>query len=58
MQLTANIYIWDEFVGAAAWDESAQAASFEYDPDFISRKWDLSPVKMPLDRSRRNIFIS
>lgn len=53
MQLTANVYIWSEFVGAVAWDESTQVASFEYDPGFISKKWNLSPVKMPLDHSRR-----
>ena len=53
MQLTANIKIWGQFVGAVAWDEGTRTASFEYDPDFISKKWDLSPIKMPLDPSRR-----
>ena len=53
MQFTANIKIWDEFVGAVAWDARTQIASFEYDAGFVSKKWDLSPIKMPLDPSRR-----
>lgn len=53
MQLTANINIWGEFVGAVAWDENTQTASFEYDSTFISKKWDLSPLKMPLNSSSR-----
>jgi serine/threonine-protein kinase HipA len=53
MQLTANITIWGEYVGAVAWNESTQTASFEYDTDFIKKKWNLSPLKMPLDASGR-----
>lgn len=55
MQLTANIKIWDKFVGAVAWDESSQTANFEYDSKFISQNWDLAPIKMPL-KSPGRIF--
>lgn len=50
---TANIFIWDEYVGAVLWNEAANTASFEYDAKFIQKKWKLSPLKMPLSNSRR-----
>ncbi len=50
---TANIFIWDEYVGAVLWNEAANTASFEYDAKFIQKKWELSPLKMPLSNSRR-----
>lgn len=52
---TASVYIWNEFAGAIAWDESTQTASFEYEPGFISEKRDLAPIKMPVS-SRGRIF--
>ncbi len=48
MITTAFIKIWGELVGAVAWDEAQQLASFEYDPAFVARAWDLSPIKMPI----------
>ena len=53
MQLTANINIWGEYVGAVAWDENSQTASFEYANSFISKNWNLSPLQMPLNSSGR-----
>ncbi len=53
MQVTANISIWGEFVGAVAWDETTGTAAFEYDAGFTAKKWDLSPIKMPLDATNR-----
>ncbi|HET9571213.1 MAG TPA: type II toxin-antitoxin system HipA family toxin [Bacteroidales bacterium] len=44
----AIIKIWGETVGAVRWDESQQLAFFEYERNFISKDWDLSPLKMPL----------
>ena len=48
MITTAFVKIWGELVGAVAWDEALQLASFEYDSRFIERAWDLSPIKMPI----------
>jgi len=45
---TAFVKIWDETVGAIAWNEAEQIASFEYLPTFLSKKWDLAPIKMPI----------
>ena len=44
----AEIRIWDEFVGAVRWDKSRQLGFFQYDPKFIQKSWDLSPIKMPI----------
>jgi len=48
MITTAFVKIWDQIVGAVAWDEQQQLASFEYAEDFIQTGWDLSPIHMPL----------
>jgi len=53
MILTAKVKIWGEYVGAIAWDERNQQGSFEYAPSFLANGWDLSPIKMPLDRGRQ-----
>ncbi|MDA9773774.1 type II toxin-antitoxin system HipA family toxin [Saprospiraceae bacterium] len=45
---TAFIKIWGELVGAVAWNEGDQLASFEYDVDFLQKQWDLAPIKMPI----------
>lgn len=51
----ANVKIWDEFVGAVAWDEQNRLATFEFDPKFKQLGWDLAPLKMPVS-SDRNLF--
>jgi len=45
----AFVKIWGELVGAVAWDETTGIATFEYDPKFKSRGWDISPLQMPID---------
>lgn len=55
MITTAFVKIWGELVGAVAWDEERQLASFEYDDAFREKGWDLSPINMSI-KSRRNIF--
>lgn len=45
---TAIIKIWNQEVGTVYWNEQQQLASFEYFSTFLSKKWDLSPIKMPL----------
>ncbi len=51
----ADIKIWGELVGAVAWDEKTNLANFEYDPKFKKLNWDLAPLKMPINNSRRII---
>lgn len=49
----AEIILWGTFVGAVRWDESRQLASFQYDPSFTAKGWDLSPVKMSISQGSR-----
>jgi serine/threonine-protein kinase HipA len=51
----ATIKIWNQVVGAVAWDAKNNIANFEYEPKFKNLNWDLSPLKMPLS-SRQQIF--
>ncbi|MDM8160217.1 type II toxin-antitoxin system HipA family toxin [Labilibaculum sp. K2S] len=52
---TAYVKIWGQTVGAVAWDENQDLASFEYEPKFKSKGIDLAPVKMPV-QSSQSIF--
>ena len=52
---TAFVKIWGVLAGAVAWDERTGIATFEYDSDFKKMKWDLSPLKMPI-QSPKSIF--
>jgi serine/threonine-protein kinase HipA len=45
---TAFVKIWDQTIGAIAWDEETGIASFEYDSNIEKLGWDLSPIKMPI----------
>ncbi len=65
MITTAYVKIWGELVGAVAWDEQEQLASFEFAPSFALREsrgservqghkaWDLAPIHMPLSGGAR-----
>jgi len=52
---TAFVKIWGQTIGAVAWDESQEIASFEYEPKFKSKNIDLAPIKIPI-RSNQKIF--
>jgi serine/threonine-protein kinase HipA len=56
MITTAYINIWNERVGAIAWNENTGIATFEYQPSFFENEWDLSPLKMPMDGAEKKIF--
>jgi serine/threonine-protein kinase HipA len=49
----AEVRIWGELVGAIRWDEPQQLGYFQYDPGFIGKGWDLSPLKMPITQGSR-----
>lgn len=46
----AEIKIWGELAGAVRWDNEQQLAFFQYDPKFIDKGWDLSPIKIPISK--------
>ena len=49
----AEVKIWGESVGAVRWIQNRGLASFQYDPRFLSKGWDISPIKMPLKNGNR-----
>jgi serine/threonine-protein kinase HipA len=49
----AQIYLWDQFVGAVAREEGQQYAAFEFDKDFLKRGLDIAPITMPITTARR-----
>lgn len=55
MITTAFIQVWGETVGAVAWDESRELATFEYDAAFRNKGWELAPLTMPV-KSGKDIF--
>ncbi|MEN8008534.1 MAG: type II toxin-antitoxin system HipA family toxin [Candidatus Krumholzibacteriota bacterium] len=50
---TALVKAWGRLVGAVAWDDARQLATFEFDPDFLDEGLDLAPLKMPWTQARR-----
>lgn len=56
MITTAFIHIWNKRVGAIAWDEATQLASFEFEPSFLINHWNLSPLKMPIAGAEKRVF--
>jgi serine/threonine-protein kinase HipA len=53
MITTAFVNLWNERVGAVAWDANTQTASFEYDPKFTANNWEVAPLKMPLNQANQ-----
>jgi serine/threonine-protein kinase HipA len=49
----AEVKIWGELAGAVRWDAELQLGFFQFDPNFIQKGWDLSPIKMPLENGSR-----
>lgn len=56
MITTAYVKLWGETVGAVAWNSDTELASFEYEPKFIAKNWDLAPIKMPIATNNKRIF--
>jgi len=56
MIITAFINLWNKRVGAIAWDVDRRLGLFEFSPSFISGKWDVAPLKMPLEEAAGRIF--
>ncbi len=53
---TALIRLWDKLVGAVAWSENSQLGNFEFDPGFLDLEWDISPIMMPIAKSKGRIY--
>ncbi|MTI30270.1 type II toxin-antitoxin system HipA family toxin [Xanthovirga aplysinae] len=46
----AEVRIWGHLVGVIAMDESRKVTNFEYNPDFVKKGYDLSPLVMPIKK--------
>ncbi|GHT56379.1 toxin HipA [Bacteroidia bacterium] len=44
----AYVKLWEELVGIVSWDAVREVANFEYNPKFVAKGLELSPLKMPL----------
>lgn len=51
--VTANVNIWDHYVGAVLWDDTTGTGVFEFDSRFVNTGLDLSPLRMPLRELQR-----
>ena len=56
MITTAFINLWNKRVGAIAWDIDRRIGLFEFTPSFLSNKWDVAPLKMPIDEASGRVF--
>jgi len=52
MNTIARVNIWNEMVGAVAWDEAKGFATFEFDESFLNKNLDLAPLKMPVSEAK------
>jgi serine/threonine-protein kinase HipA len=50
---TALVTLWGEQVGAVAWLDDRAHAVFEFDPAFLQRGIDISPLHMGLEEARK-----
>ena len=54
---TASITLWGENVGAVTWLKDRGYAAFEYDPAFLAKGLELSPIHLSLaDGKAGSIF--
>lgn len=53
---TAFINLWNKRVGAIAWNRDQQTANFQFEPSFLKNKWDIAPLKMPIEGAEERIF--
>ena len=47
-----KIILWDEEIGRLAWDEHRRLTYFTYNPDFIKKGLNISPLVAPIDGTR------
>ena len=47
-----KIILWDEEIGRLSWDEHRRLSYFTYNPDFIKKGLNISPLVAPIDGTR------
>ena len=56
MMKSLKIILWEEEIGRLAWDERRHLSYFTYNPDFIKKRLNISPLVAPVDGTRGDIF--
>ncbi len=52
MMKSLKIILWEEEIGRLAWDERRHLSYFTYNPDFIRKGLNISPLVAPVDGTR------
>ena len=52
MAQLAEVRLWDELVGALAYDEGSQFSTFEYAPSWLKNGVEIAPLHMPLANTK------
>ncbi len=48
MQNLAEVHLWGQIIGALAYDPASKVSTFEYTSNWIRKKVEIAPVRMPL----------
>jgi serine/threonine-protein kinase HipA len=56
MITTAYINLWNKRVGALLWDKDKRQGFFEFERNFYTHNWNVSPIKMPIGNYQNKIF--
>lgn len=54
---TAKIKLWNHDVGAVTWLDDRHYAVFEFEHTFLNTGFDISPMHMGLEETRKGSFI-
>lgn len=57
MENIVDVNLWDDHVGSLFWDKERDVAIFEYNPSFILKGLDISPIAMPLRTASGNRYV-
>ncbi|MDH3327425.1 MAG: HipA N-terminal domain-containing protein, partial [Gammaproteobacteria bacterium] len=52
MQNLAEVRLWEELVGALAYDTTSKISTFEYAPEWINKGIEIAPLRMPLSSKK------
>ena len=49
MLKTLKVILWNEEIGRLSWDDRRRLAYFTYNPEFVKRGLNISPISAPID---------
>ena len=52
---TLRVMLWDEEIGRLAWDNRRRLSYFTYNPEFLKKGIDISPLQAPVRGIREYI---